>query len=483
MVLFGILAQVASPATAAVCAGDCNDNCDVTVDEIVAMVALALEGGTDGCANADLNGDGRVDVSEIIVAINDALVGCGCWPPAVCGDGWVERDEDCDDGGICIGGNRSGTACASEGDCGLDQDGVCVGGPEDLRGCESDFDCGGGLCRRCKPFGGDGCSSTCTTETTLPFSLKTEPSSPIGGRDKGMCLGPEASPISCDHAGDCTIPGGFTSGVCSRGSTAAFFSVLLELPVSLSGQVPLVVGEAGDDGLVPVAIRADDVDLPRSRVGDDVACVCPRVAVGATCGGVLFHRSGVPAAPCKAGFAGAVSCPVDLPCTAIHGPGNAGSGWIGCQGLAPGSVGFAVDCRQVPPEDPMSPMILPGDTGGPGAAYITLSTAIGIDAGACEGDGQALRADGQYCTDDGPLQGRGTLVQVPLVTGTATATVQNAGGFPGDVLGPYAAFGAPFTCGSGSVASAEGAVLAGAYSACEQPTLNDLVVLLRLEAE
>jgi hypothetical protein len=131
----------------------------------------------------------------------------------------------------------------------------------------------------------------------------------------------------------------------------------------------------------------------------------------------------------------------------------------------------------------MSPMILPRDTGGPGAAYITLSTAIGIDAGACEGDGQALGADGQYCTDDDPPQGRGTLLQVPIVTGAATATVENVGSFPGDVLGPYAAIGAPFTCESGSVASADGAVLAGAYAACEQPTLNDLAVLLRLEAE
>lgn len=131
----------------------------------------------------------------------------------------------------------------------------------------------------------------------------------------------------------------------------------------------------------------------------------------------------------------------------------------------------------------MSPMILPRDAGGPGAAYITLSTAISIDAGACEGDGQAVGADGQYCTDDDPPQGRGTLVQVPLVTGAATATVQSAGSFPGDVLGPYAAFGTAFTCESGTVASAAGAVLAGAYAACEQPTLNDLAVLLRLEAE
>ena len=55
------------------CTGDNNGGSNVTVDEIIAMVNIAL-------ANLDLsectNGDGQITVDEILMAVNNPLNGC-----------------------------------------------------------------------------------------------------------------------------------------------------------------------------------------------------------------------------------------------------------------------------------------------------------------------------------------------------------------------------------------------------------------------
>jgi Ca2+-binding EF-hand superfamily protein len=64
-------------ATAAPCDGDCNRDGQVTVNELITAVNIAL--GTldvSSCPAADRNGDGEVTVSELIRAVNRALVGC-----------------------------------------------------------------------------------------------------------------------------------------------------------------------------------------------------------------------------------------------------------------------------------------------------------------------------------------------------------------------------------------------------------------------
>ncbi len=58
------------------CVGDCNGDNAVTVDEIVTMVNLALNGGTAGCSAGDGNHDGVITVDEIVTAVNNALNGC-----------------------------------------------------------------------------------------------------------------------------------------------------------------------------------------------------------------------------------------------------------------------------------------------------------------------------------------------------------------------------------------------------------------------
>lgn len=59
------------------CAGDCNGDDAVTVDEIVMAVAIALGRQSVGeCPAADTDGDGQVTVDEIVRAVAAALSGC-----------------------------------------------------------------------------------------------------------------------------------------------------------------------------------------------------------------------------------------------------------------------------------------------------------------------------------------------------------------------------------------------------------------------
>ncbi|MFI5365207.1 MAG: hypothetical protein ACHQ4J_06250 [Candidatus Binatia bacterium] len=59
------------------CAGDCNGNNQVTVDEILTLVDVALIGAPLGpCRAGDINDDGKITIDEILTAVNNALNGC-----------------------------------------------------------------------------------------------------------------------------------------------------------------------------------------------------------------------------------------------------------------------------------------------------------------------------------------------------------------------------------------------------------------------
>lgn len=67
----------ATPQPRPPCTGDCDASADVTVDEIVRGVNIALGGESiDRCLPFDRNGDGLVTVEEIVDAIQRALDGC-----------------------------------------------------------------------------------------------------------------------------------------------------------------------------------------------------------------------------------------------------------------------------------------------------------------------------------------------------------------------------------------------------------------------
>jgi len=59
------------------CSGDCDGNGEVTVNELVSAVAIAL--GTQApaaCKAADTNSSGEVEVNELVAAVGKALAGC-----------------------------------------------------------------------------------------------------------------------------------------------------------------------------------------------------------------------------------------------------------------------------------------------------------------------------------------------------------------------------------------------------------------------
>jgi len=59
------------------CVGDCGDDGQVTVDEIITMVNIALGNTPVGtCEAGDANGDHEITVDEILTAVNNALNGC-----------------------------------------------------------------------------------------------------------------------------------------------------------------------------------------------------------------------------------------------------------------------------------------------------------------------------------------------------------------------------------------------------------------------
>jgi hypothetical protein len=62
------------------CVGDCDGSGDVTVNEIVSGVNIALANGDLGvCPTLDANQDGQVTINELLQAANAAVNGC---PPA-----------------------------------------------------------------------------------------------------------------------------------------------------------------------------------------------------------------------------------------------------------------------------------------------------------------------------------------------------------------------------------------------------------------
>jgi hypothetical protein len=65
------------------CAGDCNGDGVVTVNEVVLGVAIALNvQPANACQNVDADRDGRVVVAELVGAVAHLLRGCGPQPTA-----------------------------------------------------------------------------------------------------------------------------------------------------------------------------------------------------------------------------------------------------------------------------------------------------------------------------------------------------------------------------------------------------------------
>jgi len=60
------------------CVGNCDGGGDVTVNELIQMVNIALgNANVTACTAGDANGDGEIAINEIVAGVNNALNGCG----------------------------------------------------------------------------------------------------------------------------------------------------------------------------------------------------------------------------------------------------------------------------------------------------------------------------------------------------------------------------------------------------------------------
>jgi hypothetical protein len=559
---------MARPA-GAVCVGDCNADAQVLINEIVNSVNIFLETSPlSSCTNADQNGDGKVLINEVVAAVNSfadpttclqvgpggtatpTVAGATPTPPpptatavaptataaatntlppatstptptqpagaAVCGNGFVDAaaGEECDNGGICIGGTNAGTVCDAESDC--QGEGVCIEGPKVGTACSANADCPGSVCIHCKPFGGDGCAANCTNETDIPYKLV--PGAPkvcdaASGVKAGnacsldtdcspgkcafikLCLGGANDGLVCANNTQC--PGGQCLNQFKPGTTGSFVhDGFIQLALPLVGKQVSTVGKLRN-GKATSVIKSTASKIDRVAVGA-LACACVRSVEAKTCGGTLFDADGTISDDCSAGFtAGDSVCTGGKkPCAYVHGPGNSSSGFIGCgpEGLEGINLTFTQDANlsplpypppATPPPGSSDPVIVLSGTGPPGSGIILNSSAIGTATGVCDSAGvKAVSGPDQiYCTDDDPQSSRGTPQTLPQLTGTATGLINNTNQSTQPApnnkkIGPFGYTGTPYDCAKVGAAlpSLEGGAVAGAFTSLNQPTTGDIVV-------
>jgi hypothetical protein len=438
VLLFALVLAVAT-SSAATCPCDCNRDCEVTIDELITTLDVALEvTPLSACPASDLDGNLHPTIDEVISCVNAALLGCDCAHSPLCFDGVVDRGEDCDDGGTCVGGSNAGSHCTSASDC--LGDGLCDDGPRFGSGCATDTDCPDGSCTRCKTFGGDGCAANCTNETTVDVPLVT------GG-----------------VSGNDVFPG--TSGAVINGD-------ILTVPVPLAGSLRLTVGKLSSNGTVPFVLRAADADLPLVQI-PSLLDICLRAVALQTCGGTLFAPDGTPSPSCTPNFDGQVDCPTTQPCAFVHGPANAATGIVACRdsGLTDIDVTLRRDAGGA--TNTAGPLQIQGGGSGPqGSVYAMGSFAMAFV------DGPAA------CSESAPSSGRGVPFTLPLTTGAAVATLTNYNGQDDSSLGPFTVHGAPVDCRLLTTIppSLPGFSLVGATPILDQPTTGDVVLTIDFAA-
>jgi len=352
------------------CTGDCNGDGSVTVNEVVALVRIVLnEVPVSTCGSGDANGDGQVTVNEIVLAVNSLLGRCGF----LCGNGSTEGDEQCDDGGICLGTAKAGSLCTAEHECWTPNDawkGVCQGGATPYRFCNHHSDCPDGRCVACWTVGGDGCSARCTAESSRQFAFRFV-------LDSTPSLPPSLS-----------------------GSSS---NVEVARPLETTGRLELIVGDERR-GVRPIAVPAASVHFDALPIST-LACACLRAAEYQTCGGALFFPHGSPVESCTTGFAFTpAECPESRPCASVFGPGNAAAGTAGCRTLEGADLDASFDCSTGTPVYQLSAL------GDPGTIVLTTALATGTVAGRC-GAGSCSEAD--------PFDLRGVPAPGIFTTGTA----------------------------------------------------------------
>ena len=80
---FILVGWLAMPVEAQECAGDCGDDGETGISELITCVNISLGNSQlSSCTACDVDGDGEVEINELILAVNASLCGCaGCVPP------------------------------------------------------------------------------------------------------------------------------------------------------------------------------------------------------------------------------------------------------------------------------------------------------------------------------------------------------------------------------------------------------------------
>ena len=364
---------------------------------------------------------------------------------ASCGNGVVEADEECDDGGICIGGVNAGTPCTAEAQC--VGNGGCIGGIRPLFECRDDADCPGGRCVRCQTFGGDGCAVNCTREHDVRVDL-------VDGRVEGIQV----------------VAG---TGISLASAGVPFLSL------AFNGSETFVVG-AECNGRIPIAMRTRGVGF--NQLPSDV-CVCVRGIALQTCGGTLFDLEGMPSGNCTPGFMPANStCPDQQACAFVHGPGNAASGVVDCDGGTPSDLSIVQDCATPAGRDSQPAHFELSGGGAPGSALVFTSTVLRGGGITCYDPTDNSGPDHWLCTDDDPPPSSATgLLTTGLgTTGSVTSMQINVDDTPGAIRGPFLQHGRSFDCAALENGESPRGALVSAAPVCDVADIGDTNLLTQV---
>lgn len=242
----------------------------------------------------------------------------------------------------------------------------------------------------CRTFGGDGCAANCTAETTrvtVPVALRS-------------ATGLTEPPRFLFQAAGFLGPAGLHAA---------------RVPVALRSTQTFILGKALA-GNIPVAVLAASIE-PQPRPISVLACACVSNTEFETSGGTLFDEHGSPSVSCTPGFAAA---PADCaavglpPCTTVHGPGNAASGFISCDGLRPVDLFVWQDSNTADAGENRRPQwTFRHSVGGPGSELVACAWAVGMQAASCQA----------WCTDSNPAAKRGVPEAFLFTTGQACSQV------------------------------------------------------------
>lgn len=354
----------------------------------------------------------------------------------LCGNRVVDAGEDCDDGGLCVGGADAGTPCGSDSACSAM--GVCTGPQAVASACTTDLDCGeSGRCRHCLPFGGDGCAANCTDETEVAVDL-------IAGQ-----IGPSGEVAPGTSAIGLRLP-----------DEISFFNVSLPL----SGAMRLRVGR-DRAGEVPLVIREHDLPLSAADVSG-ISCVCTRGMIPKTCGGAVLEDDGETRV---------TDCSLDEdlcnrrgepPCVAVNGPGNILAGALGCDGRSP--ISFA-DLFE---KDSVHLSTVPGGSGDKGSIASFLGLRLDSVIGSCFAARPEYGSDQRFCTEDDPISS----LSSPITLADFATTARSCAILSGTdlLLGPICLDGNSSACTS-EPSAAELTCLTMAVPRPNVPQLGDTV--------